>query len=193
MRKLQNDILDSVERYKSILAIPKKSESLIHDLETVLLLVKGSRKIHDDQLTMKIMEVFKVSFNTARNVRPTLERANLLMKNKNKVIKLTNMAENYFTNKETGYLTKGFIYNYFGFLEILYLIQKNGPSFREELFFEWKSLYEKEFGNRLARTNTTQISRIYIYLIGFNLIEIHHKKMRINKEVLLGLDNIEYW
>ncbi|MCL7748764.1 hypothetical protein [Halalkalibacter alkaliphilus] len=193
LTKLQNDIEESVDRYKSILAIPRKEESLLQDLELVFKYVKDTPDMHINQFNEKIVEGFGVSFNTARNVRPILERANLLMKTQDSKIKLTAMAENYFKTEEIGYLSKGFIYNYFGFLEFLYLIQKNGPSRRKDLISEWESLYEKEYGKRITTTNITQFSRIYIYLLGLGLIRLNNRKIELNDEHYLSLEKIEYW
>lgn len=193
LTKLQNDIEESVDRYKSILAIPRKEESLIQDLELVFKYVKDTPEMHINQFNEKIMEGFGVSFNTARNVRPVLERANLLMKTKDNIIRLTTMAENYYKTKNIGYLSKGFIYNYFGFLEFLYLIQKKGPSLRKELIFEWENMYENEYGKRITTTNKTQFSRIYIYLLGLGLIRLNNQKIMLNDEHYLSLDKIEFF
>ncbi|MEK5104955.1 hypothetical protein MKX83_23720 [Cytobacillus sp. FSL M8-0252] len=193
LTKLQNDIEESVDRYKSILAIPRKEISLVQDLELVFKYVKDTQELHINQFNERIMEDFGVSFNTARNVRPVLERANLLMKTKDNKIKLTTMAENYYKTKEIGYLTKGFIYNYFGFLEFLYLIQKKGPSRRKELISDWVKLYENEYSKRITTTNLTQFSRIYTYLVGLDLIRLNNQIIEMNDKHYLSLEKIEYW
>lgn len=190
-RRLEIDIEESVDRYKSILSIPKKHGSLIKDIELVLLLVKECGGVHDDQLTTSLMENFNISFNTARNIRPTLERANLLLK-WNKVIKLTNMSVLYFETQNIGYLSKGFINSYFGFLELLYLVNRRHPHRLTELYSEWAKFYEGIYGERSTQTNISQLNRIYNYLEGFNLISKNGDKIIVNEKAYLNLEKVDF-
>ncbi|GLB61781.1 MULTISPECIES: hypothetical protein [Bacillaceae] len=192
LTKIKNDIEESVDRYKSILAIPRKNDTLVEDIEAILLIVKEHEEINHEQLTTIIMETFGVSFNTAFNVRPILERANLLRQS-NKIVKLTNMSENYLQTKDISYLSKGFIYSYFGFLELLYLIHKNAPKYNKDLFNEWVALYEERYGKRAKHTNRVQMSRINVYLVGFNLINKSEGKLVVNSEAFSKLDKIGDW
>lgn len=152
-------------------------------------MVKKEGELHDDQLTTSLMENFNIAYNTARNVRPTLERANLLLK-QNKIIRLTSMGLMYFETKNVGYLSKGFIYSYFGFLELLYLVNINKPIKLIDVSNEWAKFYEEIYGGRLIQTNISQLHRIYNYLEGFDLLSKRNGRIIVNKKAYLNLEKI---
>lgn len=189
--KLQDDIDESIDRYKSILTIPRRKATMVEDIELILKLVEDNPGISDQDLTLKIIRMFKVSRNTACNVRPTLERANLLMKT-NDIVKLTQMAKLYLKNRDVCYLAKGFIYSYFGFLEILYLVKKESPSKKTSILNEWIELYNKEFGERSEKTHRQQFFRAFRYLNNLNFIHKVNGVIMINEGFYKKLEDIQY-
>jgi|SRR5690625_2818950 len=193
INKIQNDIEETIDRHGSILGIPRKEDDLLGDIEKILLLVKEKKEVNSSELTESIMGLFGVSYNTARSVRTILERANLLLRGTNKKIRLTNMAENYFKTNNAGYLIKGFVYNFFGFLEILLLVDRHKPKRRNDIQVDWEKLYELEFGERGKKTYSTQLGRIFAYLHGFKLINVSEGYIGIDIEAYNKLETIDFW
>lgn len=190
--KVQNEIEESIDRHGSILGIPKK-EHLLKDIVNILQFVREKNEVNNSELTEFIMEFFGVSFNTARSVRTVLERANLLLRATNKKIRLTNMAENYFKTNNYGYLKKRFVWNFFGFFELLLLVQIHKPKKKNEILSHWEELYQTEFGERKKRTYSTQFDRVFIYLRGLGLIKSDDNQISINYEAYDELENVDFW
>ncbi|TCN18952.1 hypothetical protein [Mesobacillus foraminis] len=188
--QLKTSIDEQTDRYKSILGIPRrKSKTLLQDIEHILFLVKNYKNISPSKLNLLIAQEFNIAQNTVVYVRPTLERANLLMKI-NGLVKLTNSAQIYFQEKNTAYLAKGFLDSYFGFMELLLLIAQNQPCKRNDIFTSWVNYYEEEFGGRALSTQKTQFHTIYRYLVTFNLINIDKSYLSLNEQMLNNLNRM---
>jgi len=167
---LKEMIEDQIERYRSILGLPRRSNyTLIQDTEYLLKIVKNNSSLND--MEVLICKEFNIKKNTFNYVLPTVERANLIMKTKNN-IRLTYAGEQFIQTKNISYVVKGFIENYFGLLEALLLIAENPLDSRKEIFLKWVTLYEAEFGNRAKSTHKSQFNIILRYLIGFDLLFI---------------------
>ncbi|MDG5789779.1 hypothetical protein QA612_20170 [Evansella sp. AB-P1] len=190
LAKIEEEIFDSIDRYKSILTFPRTNKTLTKNIEDIIVLVNNNKEISRSNLNQKFIENYNTSINTVRTIRPTLEKANLLMTVDEKV-KITKMASEYLVSKDVGYLSKGFIYNYYGFLEILYLVHKKKPQKRSDILEEWVELFEEEFGKRSLNTNKLQFYKIFKMLEGFNYIILSEKKMDLNIDAFLHLENIE--
>jgi len=180
---LKEMIEDQIERYRSILGLPRRSNyTLIQDTEYLLKIVKNNSSLND--MEVLICKEFNIKKNTFNYVLPTVERANLIMKTKNN-IRLTYAGEQFIQTKNISYVVKGFIENYFGLLEALLLIAENPLDSRKEIFLKWVTLYEAEFGNRAKSTHKSQFNIILRYLIGFDLLFIDSSgDFKVNYDLL---------
>jgi hypothetical protein len=192
IEQIKEDIGEFNDRYKSILSVPVINGCIEEGIHFILKTVH-QQNLSDIELTKLLMNKFSISNNTAKNVRPTLERANLLMKEDLNLIKITNMSHSYLKTKKISYLSKGFVYSYFGFLEILFLVAENKPRNLREINKEWVNYYEELYGNRSLATHKQHIMRVSRYLNEFKLLIKNDNNITVNTDEYLKLREVEYF
>lgn len=181
--EIEEDIENNSERYKSVLSIPRLTgNGLEADIREVLNIIYNNPKIDNNYLIQVFMEKYNLANNTAKNIRPTLERANILLKSKNGLI-LTRVGSEYLVTREVSYLGKGFLENYFGFLEILLLVVKNQPQKILDIFPEWEDFYRREYGERKKETSLNQFYKIFAYLSELHYVQKGDQSYIINKDL----------
>jgi hypothetical protein len=180
IKEINDDINIFSDRYKSIRYIPKLTKKgLESDIGLILELIEDNEGITDWDLANILLNKYKLSKNTAINITPTLKRADLIIKHK-KRLKLTNVSKVYLKCRDSAYLGKGFIENYFGVIEMLKLILERQPHNISEVIKEWVMLYELEYGKVEKITSKDYFYKIYKYLCELNYIERNGKYLSIN-------------
>jgi predicted transcriptional regulator len=188
--ELEEMIEDLIGRYRSILGLPRRNgKTLIEDTEHLLKIVKSNSNLSG--IEYLICKDFNIKKNTFNYVLPTLERANLIMKINNNSFKLTFAGDKFLEGKNVCYVIKGFLDNYYGLLEVLLILSKEFPSSRVQIFDQWVSLYEKEFGKRAITTHRSQFNIILRYLIGFTLLKHENCNFVVDYDLLNSINELE--
>ncbi|MFT4413225.1 hypothetical protein ACLM5H_05115 [Fredinandcohnia humi] len=178
------------DRFKSVLGIPTKvTRTHIQNIETILEFVEKHQPTNDEFVQF-VIDDFRIKKNTAIHVRPTLGRANLIL-TVNRTNKLTNISRLYLNEPNPRYLAKGFLENYFGFLELILIINNNNIENKKVMFDKWNKLTIEQIGNRPESTQRTQFGRIFKYLEIFKLLHKENDTWKVNNTLLeeaLSLD-----
>ena len=187
---LKEQIELNPDRYKSVLRIPKISnQNLTSDIKTILMHVDMKKFKHLDFVKF-MCSTYGIAQNTAVNICPTLERANILMKNIDGIIKLTNIGRKYLQDNRSEYIGKGFIENHFGFLEMLLLLLQKNAKNRNSIFSDWVRMYEIEHGTRSYTTHKSQFNNVFKYLLELNYIS---KECNVNEEKIIRTFEIDVY
>ncbi|MCM3585019.1 hypothetical protein M3182_04565 [Mesobacillus maritimus] len=188
--QIKTDLEYSHNRHRSIPSLPNLDNSKIRCITEILICINQNKNLSIKELCGRLIELVNISYNTARLIIPTLEKVELVIKSNNK-LHLTNRAINYIKTKDIRFISKGFIINYFGFLEMLYLVNDIKPQKINEVFFEWERCYNKLYGSRSLSTNKVQFSRIYTLLVQLNYLYYNNGNIHVNKEAYLHLRRID--